>query len=402
MPLPVRRLLQRRLHSGASIVASTVPLRPRPTKLSYLSFSSQSSDEILDSVTAAPPSLSNHHTSRPLRPCHAVSPGPPPDSGPVHLTGSDSVFNSRGKRTTLIQRLKMKKPDFPVANSRKTKFEDSDEHESSPSEDEVSDEHKLSSSEDEEEEEIERELADVTFEQLQKARSDGSHSVYKKPNQEKKSGRANKNRPMEASCKKPVGRLREVVQVPKKVVRDPRFESLCGTYDDKQFRSKYSFLFKKFLPDEIKEEQEKLDKSNDPYAINRFKHSVTWMRGNLPAERETLRKQLAKSNDPEIIVELKKNISWIDKQLKSESGQRTGSAILAEHKKKEREAAKKGKQPFYLSKSAIRQQRLIEKYENLKASGKLDAFIEKRRKKNAAKDHRYMPYRRTNNSEQQN
>uniref|UniRef100_A0A2N9FW14 rRNA biogenesis protein RRP36 n=1 Tax=Fagus sylvatica TaxID=28930 RepID=A0A2N9FW14_FAGSY len=287
----------------------------------------------------------------------------------------------------------MKKPDYPVANSRKTKFEDSDEHESSPSEDE-------------EEEEIERELADVTFEQLQKARSDGSHSVYKKPNQEKKSGRANKNRPMEASCKKPVGRLREVVQVPKK------------------------------------EEQEKLDKSNDPYAINRFKHSVTWMRGNLPAERETLRKQLAKSNDPEIIDELKKNISWIDKQLKSESGQRTGSAILAEHKKKEREAAKKGKQPFYLSKmwghctgsngdvvvvkmfivvtfciwfwksvsggfgdgdgSAIRQQRLIEKYENLKASGKLDAFIEKRRKKNAAKDHRYMPYRRTNNSEQQN
>uniref|UniRef100_A0A2N9GW47 rRNA biogenesis protein RRP36 n=1 Tax=Fagus sylvatica TaxID=28930 RepID=A0A2N9GW47_FAGSY len=260
----------------------------------------------------------------------------------------------------------MKKPNYPVANSRKTKFEDSDEHELSPSEDEVIDEHKLSSSEDEEEEEIERELADVTFEQLQKARSDGSHSVYKKPNQEKKSGRANKNRPMEASCKKPVGRLREVVQVPKK------------------------------------EEQEKLDKSNDPYAINRFKHSVTWMRGNLPAERETLRKQLAKSNDPEIIDELKKNISWIDKQLKSESGQRTGSAILAEHKKKEREAAKKGKQPFYLSKSAIRQQRLIEKYENLKASGKLDAFIEKRRKKNAAKDHRYMPYRRTNNSEQQN
>uniref|UniRef100_A0A2N9HPC4 Uncharacterized protein n=1 Tax=Fagus sylvatica TaxID=28930 RepID=A0A2N9HPC4_FAGSY len=109
----------------------------------------------------------------------------------------------------------MKKPDYPVANSRKTKFEDSDEHESSHSEDEVSDEHKLSSSKDEEE--IGRELADVTFEQLQKARSDGSHSVYKKPNQEKKSGRANKNRPMETSCKKLVGRLRKVVQVPKKV-----------------------------------------------------------------------------------------------------------------------------------------------------------------------------------------
>ena len=37
-------------------------------------------------------------------------------------------------------------------------------------------------------------LADVTFEELQKARSNGSHSVYKKPNSDKKVGRANKNR----------------------------------------------------------------------------------------------------------------------------------------------------------------------------------------------------------------
>lgn len=39
--------------------------------------------------------------------------------------------------------------------------------------------------------------------------------------------------------------------------------------------------------------------------------------------------------------------------MKSESGQRTDAAILAEHKKKEREAAKSGKQPFYLSKSNV-------------------------------------------------
>lgn len=30
------------------------------------------------------------------------------------------------------------------------------------------------------------------------------------------------------------------------------------------------------------------------------------------------------------------------------------------------------------------------------ASGKLESFIEKKRRKNAAKDHRYMPYRRSN------
>ncbi|GMY34033.1 hypothetical protein FCV25MIE_29275 [Fagus crenata] len=47
---------------------------------------------------------SNQHSSRPLRPCHAVNPGPPPDSDPppqndpVHLTGpvaSLSKFQDR-------------------------------------------------------------------------------------------------------------------------------------------------------------------------------------------------------------------------------------------------------------------------------------------------------------------
>lgn len=31
---------------------------------------------------------------------------------------------------------------------------------------------------------------------------------------------------------------------------------------------------------------------------------------------------------------------------------------------------------------------------SLQASGKLEKFVEKRRQKNAAKDHRYVPYRR--------
>ncbi|CAN6557246.1 unnamed protein product [Malus baccata var. baccata] len=44
-------------------------------------------------------------------------------------------------------------------------------------------------------------------------------------------------------------------------------------------------------------------------------------------------------------------------------------------------------------KAEIRKKRLVEKYKQLKASGKLEAFIEKRSRKNAAKDHRYMPYR---------
>uniref|UniRef100_A0A5B7BMN0 rRNA biogenesis protein RRP36 n=1 Tax=Davidia involucrata TaxID=16924 RepID=A0A5B7BMN0_DAVIN len=246
----------------------------------------------------------------------------------------------------------MKKSDSVLATPSKIKFNESEEHQSSS----------------EDEGEIERELADFTFEELQKARSDGSDSVYRKPNMEKKVGRANKNRPMEISSKKPVSRIREVIQVPKRVVRDPRFESLCGELDVEGFKKRYNFLYE----------------------------------NELPAEREELKKLMKKSNDPEVINELKNRTAWIDKQLKSASAKRTDNQILAEHKKKEREAAKKGKQPYYLKKSEIQKQRLIEKYKDLKVSGKLESFIEKRRRKNAAKDHRYIPYRRSNNSEQQN
>lgn len=42
-----------------------------------------------------------------------------------------------------------------------------------------------------------------------------------------------------------------------------------------------------------------------------------------------------------------------DKQFKSDSTKRVDAAILAKHKKKEREAAKHGKKPFYLKKCKI-------------------------------------------------
>lgn len=248
----------------------------------------------------------------------------------------------------------MKNPSSQIAKSKEIDVPDSEE--------EVE-----SSSSEEDEEEIERELADVTFGELQKARSNGSHSVYRKDNKEKKGGRANKNRPMEVSCKKPVSRFRDVIQAPKKLIRDPRFESLCGKLDTDGFKKRYSFLYEE----------------------------------ELPAEKEQLRKQLKKTNDPSVIEEIQNRISWINKQLKSDSTKHRDNAILAEHKKKEREAVKHGKKPFYLKKSEIKKRRLLEKYEELKASNQLEHYIRKRRKKNAAKDHRHMPYRRPNDNKPQ-
>ncbi|KEH26813.1 ribosomal RNA processing protein 36 homolog [Medicago truncatula] len=250
----------------------------------------------------------------------------------------------------------MKKLGSGIPGSSEIQYKESDIDESMSS----------SSISDDEEEEIMKELADVTFEELKNTRSNGAHAFFKKRGEDKKLKRLNKNRPMEASSKKPVPVFRDVIHAPKKVACDPRFNSLCGDLlDSNRFRKKYKFLYE-----------------ND-----------------LPAERQTLKRELKKCKDPERRSEIEELVSWIDKQLKPDSARNIEAEILARHKKKQREAAKEGRRPFYLKKSEIRRQRLIEKYKHLKASGNLDSYIEKRRKRNAAKDHRFMPYARSVDNE---
>ncbi|KAK3129662.1 hypothetical protein QOZ80_6BG0482990 [Eleusine coracana subsp. coracana] len=234
-----------------------------------------------------------------------------------------------------------------------------DEDVSSPSGSESESE---SDGDDERARELERALADVPFGELQRARADGSLAARAASAAAavKKVRRASKKRPMEISTKVRPPRLKEVIQVPKKVVRDPRFEPIHGPLDKEGFRKRYNFLF-----------------DND-----------------FPAEKEKLQKMIKKSKDPNAVEEMKSRITWIDKQLKSHPQKNTESEILREHIKKEREAAKAGKQPYYLKKSELRQRKLMTKYNELKEAGKLDAYMERRRKKNASKDHRYMPYRR--------
>ncbi|PWZ26944.1 Coatomer subunit epsilon-1 [Zea mays] len=111
--------------------------------------------------------------------------------------------------------------------------------------------------------------------------------------------------------------------------------------------------------------------------------------------KNKLQKMIKKSKDLDAIGEMKSRVTWIDKQLKSHPPKNVESEILREHIKKEREATKAGKRPYYLKKSELHQRKLMNKYNELKEAGKLDAFMERRRRKNASKDHRFMSYRRS-------
>lgn len=67
--------------------------------------------------------------------------------------------------------------------------------------------------------------------------------------------------------------------------------------------------------------------------------------------------------------------------------------LVAVTQAKEREAVKAGKKPFYMKKSDVKKAELLEKYRALADAGRgrLEAALAKRRKKNASKDHRYVP-----------
>ena len=60
-----------------------------------------------------------------------------------------------------------------------------------------------------------------------------------------------------------------------------------------------------------------------------------------------------------------------------------------------REMVQKGHKPYYFKKSDIKKVDLAAKYQELKKSGgssKVNRLIEKKRKRNASKVHKYVPY----------
>ena len=148
--------------------------------------------------------------------------------------------------------------------------------------------------------------------------------------------------------------------------RDPRFENLtAGKFVDSSFKRRYAFLYDEKLPEERREVQEALKRT----------------------------KSEAKK------AELQARLARVTQDIKTEQARRRRAGVQEDAKSKERAAVAEGKKPFYLKKSEKKRQELVSKYEELKSTGQLEKYMEKRRKRNAAKDHRYLPARRPGGDE---
>lgn len=221
----------------------------------------------------------------------------------------------------------------------------------------MSDEEDALLSEDKDQEQIRAELSQMSFEELQKLKEKLGTKVYKEmlfgPRKIKKIvfKRENKNRPREMSAKKTVPRFREVIHVKKHVPRDPRFDSLCGTFDPKQFKKDYGFLT------DVKQ--------ND---------------------LKKLKEQLKETSDSKMRKKIQYLVQRLENQIHEERRRNQAEEKKREEKNKIAEAIKRGEKPAFKKKSEKKVLDLVSQYEELKNSGKLKKHIQRLRKKNRHKD----------------
>lgn len=187
----------------------------------------------------------------------------------------------------------------------------------------------------------------------------GSDSEERDPaTGEKKKKRSSKHAPTAMPANRAVGRHREVVPIHKIKSRDPRFDVTSGKLDYNAVNARYSFI--------------------DGYQAD-----------ELTSIRKALKDPKAKLTEQQRETLKRKAVSLESKIAAAKAKQREDK-VRQEHRRNERQAVAEGKTPYYLKKSEVRKQALVDRFESMKSRQK-DKVIQRRRKKLAAKERRNMP-----------
>ncbi|TDH65529.1 hypothetical protein CCR75_007450 [Bremia lactucae] len=176
--------------------------------------------------------------------------------------------------------------------------------------------------------------------------------------------RTNKNQPLELSSKRAVGRFRQVVKIKKRRVLDPRFEAQSGRLNEDLFNKSYGFL-DEYKQRELKELKQQLQKCNSATEKDELKVR--------PCELEIALRQ---------------------QEITDKRKQEKIKGALSKRMREEREAVESGKGAFYLKRKDKKKLELQSKFQDLQETGRLSKFMAKKRKKNASKDHRWLPTQR--------
>ncbi|GAA5985183.1 hypothetical protein JCM10908_002558 [Rhodotorula pacifica] len=175
-------------------------------------------------------------------------------------------------------------------------------------------------------------------------------------------GRTNKHAPTEMSARRPVSRVRQVVETQELKARDPRFDVLSGSVNKDLFRKSYSFL-----ADQHQQELETMRKTAAAARKNR----------QLPQEeKDRIDEALRRMENREVT---RKN-----RDLQEEA--------MRQWKKEEADKRKEGKKAFFLKESEKKKLFLKAKYDDLaQDKRKLHKAMDKKRRKTSQKEKKLMP-----------
>jgi hypothetical protein len=81
-------------------------------------------------------------------------------------------------------------------------------------------------------------------------------------------------------------------------------------------------------------------------------------------------------------------------QINTEKNEEERRKRKRERRKKEKELVAQGKKPYFLAPSKEKQLDRIAKFEELRAKGKLEQYLAKKRKRRERKDHKHIPWER--------
>lgn len=104
---------------------------------------------------------------------------------------------------------------------------------------------------------------------------------------------------------------------------------------------------------------------------------------------------LVKENDPETRARLKAYIQRETARQKMQQVREKARELKKQRRKEEETKVRQGKKPFYLKKADEKKVELIAQYATMKDKKSLPEFLEKRRQRAAAKQHKRLPYRQT-------
>lgn len=195
----------------------------------------------------------------------------------------------------------------------------------------------------------EPELSELSFDQLRKLGEKLGYKTYKeaafgpKSTDITKTSRKNKNKPREESSKKkPI----EVKKEKKPIARDPRFDSLYGTYNEEHFKKAYSFI---------------------------------------PKIRKKEKKELKRRSLIETDEEEKKRIKYLISRIESQEREEIKKEKKKRKEKQETEARiqalESGHKPHFKTKYERKLVNLVDRFTELKKSGKLKKHMKKVEKK---------------------